>query len=84
MIQFTLYSRGYCHLCDDMQAALTLLLQDMPYQLTILDVDHDPVLLQQYDELVPVLCAQKSPDAVQQQLCHYFLDSDKVKAFCNE
>lgn len=90
MIYFTLYSRSYCHLCDDMRVALEKLLIDIPYHLTVLDVDRDPKLVELYDELVPVLFASKSAphntnsnnnDA--EQLCHYFLNPEKVKAFCN-
>jgi len=85
MIYFTLYSRSYCHLCDDMRIALEKLLGDVPYQLTLLDVDQDPDLLDLYDELVPVLFARKSSNpGVVEKLCHYFLDSKKVKEFCNE
>jgi len=95
MILFTLYSRSYCHLCDDMREALETLVQAVPHQTVVVDVDQDPALLSQYDELVPVLVARKlsAEDGVVQeseaqpagkQLCHYFLDADKVKAFCDE
>jgi len=88
MILFTLYSRSYCHLCDDMREALEKLVQHMPHQIVITDIDSDPALLKQYDELVPVLFAHKTgaPNSadVGEQLCHYFLDADKVKAFCDE
>lgn len=96
MIFFTLYSRSYCHLCDDMRDALELLVRDVPHQTVVLDVDEDPALLRLYDELVPVLFAHKSTEqdvagmgsagasAAGTQLCHYFLDVDKVKAFCDE
>jgi hypothetical protein len=43
--------------------------------------------LKLYDELTPVLFAQKSDGVTEnakQQLCHYFLDENKVKAFCDE
>ncbi|PRC92222.1 Glutaredoxin-like domain (DUF836) [Solimicrobium silvestre] len=67
-----------------MRAALEKQLIDIPYQLTILDVDQDPDLLALYDELVPVLCARLSSDVTVsgagQQLCHYFLDGEKVNA----
>ena len=88
MIFFTLYSRSYCHLCDDMKDALELLVRDAPHQIILLDVDQDPALLGLYDELVPVLFARKSSDhetvGAGRQLCHYFLDAAKVKAFCDE
>jgi hypothetical protein len=50
-----------------------------------LDVDQDTALLDLYDELVPVLFARKSTDiGLGENLCHYFLDQNKVKEFCNE
>jgi len=88
MIYFTLYSRSYCHLCEDMHQALSVLLKDVPHQVNVIDVDEDAELLNLYDELVPVLFAQRSvadgANGAGQRLCHYFLDVEKVKAFCNE
>ncbi len=87
MIHFTLYSRSYCHLCDDMRVALEKLLE-IPYQLVVIDIDQDAQLVDLYDELVPVLFAYKSQDRVQagpgKKLCHYFLDANVVKEFCND
>lgn len=88
MIHFTIYSRSYCHLCDDLREALSRLVEAVPHEIVLIDVDHDPELLALYDELVPVLFARRAGDdhvnSVGQQLCHYFLDAEKVKAFCNE
>lgn len=88
MIFFTLYSRSYCHLCDDMKIALEKLVEHIPHEIQILDVDQNPKLLILYDELVPVLSCRKlagnDRPNIEQQLCHYFLDEDKVKEFCNE
>ncbi|MDO9421375.1 MAG: glutaredoxin family protein [Herminiimonas sp.] len=80
MIHFTLYSRTYCHLCDDMLAALRGLEIVEPISITIVDVDADETLVAKYDELVPVLLASKDQQAAQ-QLCHYFLDEAVVRAF---
>ena len=86
MIIFTIYSRSYCHLCDDMRDALQAIMQNTAHRIVMVDVDQSPELLNLYDELVPVLFACKSNDTAQagQQLCHYFWDADKVKAFCDE
>ncbi len=77
--RFTLYSRSYCHLCDDLLAALKNLVGD-EISVNVIDVDLDAELVQRYDELVPVLigCRDGQPD---QQLCHYFLDENAVKSF---
>lgn len=80
MIKFTLYARLYCHLCDDMLQALESLRGLAAFEVVVLDVDKDAVLLEQYDELVPVLVGCRD-DATALQLCHYHLDIEKVTAF---
>ena len=76
---FFLYSRSYCHLCDDLLAALRKLVGD-EISVNVIDIDLDAELVQRYDELVPVLigCRDGQPE---QQLCHYFLDENAVKGF---
>jgi hypothetical protein len=78
MTHFTLYSRTYCHLCDDMLAALKAM-QDGAGQfiVDVIDVDADPALVARFDELVPVLFG----DLAAPELCHYFLDPDAVRAY---
>ncbi|MFZ6844937.1 glutaredoxin family protein [Undibacterium sp. RuTC16W] len=84
MIQFTLYSRSYCHLCDDMLEQLQAYLDSYPdcpaFAVKVLDVDADEALLALYDELVPVLIGHKVHQTAQ-QICHYFLDQTKLEAF---
>ena len=75
-MHLTLYSRSYCHLCQDMLDAL----QALPvtaFTITVLDVDADPLLLARFDELVPVLFGALD----QPELCHYFLDEPKVRQY---
>ena len=57
-MHFTLYSRSYCHLCQDMLDAL-LRLQTPQQQFTVdvIDVDDDPALVARFEELVQVLFA---------------------------
>jgi hypothetical protein len=82
VIHFTVYSRSYCHLCDDMLAALQAL--PLPANtIAVVDVDADENLLAQYDELVPVLTARRQ-DQPEQRLCHYFLDESAVRAFIGD
>ena len=70
--RFTLYSRSYCHLCEDMRVALQAFMarQGLAYSVDVVDVDADPTLVARYDELVPVLVAEPAGT----ELCHYFLD----------
>jgi thioredoxin reductase (NADPH) len=74
-IELTLMSRGYCHLCHDMEVALRPLLDEFGAKLTVIDVDADPVLEARYDELVPVLIHGET------ELCHYFLDEAKIREY---
>lgn len=71
-----LYGRNYCHLCQDMLAALEALRGEPGtprFEIEVYDVDADPALEAKYDELVPVLA-----DDQDRELCHYFLDAAKV------
>lgn len=72
----TLYSRSYCHLCDDMLTALETLRGEFDFSVDVFDVDADPELEAKYDELVPVLV-----DHAGNELCHYFLDHVKVREY---
>lgn len=80
MPRFILYSRSYCHLCDDMLAALRAMPEAAAFPIDVIDVDADEALVQAYDELVPVLVGV-GPDCVGRELCHYFLDRQAVHAF---
>lgn len=80
MPHFILYSRSYCHLCDDMLHALQAMPQASGMAVQVIDVDADDVLLRAYDERVPVLVGI-GPDGASRELCHYFLDSHAVADF---
>jgi len=77
-IKLTLISRGYCHLCHDMEVALAPLAAEFGATVNVLDVDADPVLESRYDELVPVLLHGET------ELCHYFLDESKTREYLAE
>ncbi|MRV71940.1 glutaredoxin family protein [Duganella sp. FT92W] len=75
-MHFTLYSRSYCHLCQDMLDALNALqTPQRPFTVDVIDVDADDALVARFDELVPVLFANLD----EPELCHYFLNEDAVK-----
>jgi hypothetical protein len=75
---FTLYSRSYCHLCEDMLAALQAMQPDgQRFEIEVVDVDADEALVARFDELVPVLYG----DLSQSELCHYFLDEGAVRRY---
>lgn len=78
MAQFTLYSRSYCHLCEDMLNALQALApQGQAFEVDVIDVDADPALVERFDELVPVLFGRLD----EPELCHYFLDEPAVRNY---
>jgi hypothetical protein len=77
-MKFTLYSRSYCHLCDDMLHALRALQPpDRPFEVDVIDVDAEPALVERFDELVPVLYGRLD----EPELCHYFLDPVAVEKY---
>jgi hypothetical protein len=45
------------------------------FTVAVIDIDADPALVARYDELVPVLFAGLD----QPELCHYFLDPERVR-----
>ena len=83
MIHFILYSRSYCHLCDDMLEQLRHYHTEYAFEVEVLDVDADASLTALYDELVPVLVGKKQ-EHEPKQICHYFLDHDALKAFFHD
>jgi glutaredoxin len=74
MASLTLYGRAWCHLCDDMRAALEPMLAEFGAQVDVIDIDSDPALEARYNDWVPVLVHQNV------ELCHYHLDEARVRA----
>ena len=74
----TVYSRAYCHLCDEMIAGLRALQTGARFELEIIDVDSDATLEARYGELVPVLMSAAG------ELCHYHLDAAKVNEYLSK
>jgi len=73
--RLTLYGRSYCHLCDEMLAALVPLRDEFGFAVDVVDVDADAVLEQRFGVLIPVLMHADT------ELCHYRLDAAKVRAY---
>ncbi|MGP1676367.1 MAG: glutaredoxin family protein [Giesbergeria sp.] len=73
--QLTLYGRSYCHLCDEMLAALGPLRDEFGCTIDVVDVDSDAALEQRFGTMVPVLMHADI------ELCHYHLDAPKVRAY---
>ena len=77
-VTLTVYSRAYCHLCEDMVAALEALPQRGNFAIAVVDVDSNPALEARYGERVPVLTHGT------RELCHYHLDAAAVTAYLAE
>lgn len=71
-VTLTLYSRAWCHLCEDMLAGLRELQARQPFELAVIDVDTRPELEARFGEQVPVLMHGG------RELCHYHLDHAAV------
>jgi glutaredoxin-like protein DUF836 len=71
--RLVLYGRRYCHLCEEMLAALKSL--DSRLSPEILDVDADPALEARFGENVPVLMLGEI------ELSRHRLDADRVRAY---
>ena len=50
-IELTLMSRGYCHLCHDMEAAVAPLAREFGARVESVDVDEDATLEARWDEM---------------------------------
>lgn len=64
----TLYTRAGCPLCEDMEAAVSVLLQGSGLSLARVDVDADPSLKARYGWEVPLLFHGDT------ELCRHELD----------
>jgi thioredoxin reductase (NADPH) len=71
----TLYSRNYCHLCEEMIEALRGLQGLVRFEIAIVDVDTDPELERRHGDKVPVLVHGE------RELCHYRLTPSVVTAY---
>jgi hypothetical protein len=67
-MELKVYSRNYCHLCEDMIAGLEALQARYRFELSVIDIDADPALTARYDEDVPVLAHGE------RELCRHRLD----------
>lgn len=76
--RFTLLARAYCHLCDEMLAALRplSLAHRLPVDVVDVDAEANAALEARWGEWVPVLFL--GPPAEGGALCHYRLDSEAV------
>jgi len=74
-LDFVIYMRRGCHLCEVMYERLLLLIEVTGWEaeVELVDIDQDPALRERYGELVPVL------ELNGEELCHFRLDEERVK-----
>ena len=72
--RLTLLSREYCHLCEEMLAALRQFQGRYDFDVDVVDVDRNPALEERWGDKVPVLLDGE------RELCRYHLDYEVVDA----
>ena len=75
-MKLTLLSRAYCHLCDEMEAALRPLIGATPLEVIDIDAREHAALEAKFGELVPILF-RGAPEPAN-EICHYRLDRDTL------
>ena len=77
-MRLILLSRAYCHLCDEMEAALRPLIGPTPLDVVDVDAPEHAALEARFGDAVPVLFAGEA--APERELCRYRLDAARVSA----
>jgi thioredoxin reductase (NADPH) len=80
-VRFTLLSRSYCHLCDEMLEALRPVAAGAPVDVIDVDAPEHAALEARWGDAVPVLFAGEP--APGHELCRYRLDAARVVAALN-
>ena len=78
-IEFILYYRNGCHLCEQMAAELYPLSDDWNFTLVDIDIDESPTLINYYNADVPVLAKRNGTDVSDDVIIFkHFFDHDKL------
>jgi thioredoxin reductase (NADPH) len=72
--KLTVLSREYCHLCDDLLAALRRYQGRYDFDIEVIDVDRHPALEARWGDKVPVVLDGEI------EVCRYHLDPHAVDA----
>ncbi|HEU4653451.1 MAG TPA: glutaredoxin family protein [Steroidobacteraceae bacterium] len=76
MVQWTIYHRPGCSLCDEMMADLAELLRpEEAATVQVVDISADPDLERKYGKRIPVLLADGD------FVCNYRLDAERVNRY---
>ncbi|MFB3101612.1 MAG: glutaredoxin family protein [Gammaproteobacteria bacterium] len=74
-MEFIIYSRQGCHLCDVMKDELETMCLAQKDTITVVDIDKDPDLAKHFNDLVPVLFVNDI------EICHYKLNKKRLLRF---
>lgn len=66
--QLSLYTRHGCHLCEDMEQAVSELATELNFETKIIPINNNAALEQDYGHRVPVLMMGQTV------ICEYYLD----------
>ena len=73
LVEFVLYSRPGCHLCDEMLESLADITEGHVVTIRTVDIDGDPDLKRRYGLRIPVLTLSG------EEICSARLDADRIR-----
>lgn len=71
--KLSLYTRHGCHLCEDMEQAVSELETELDFVTEIIPIDNNAALEQDFGHRVPVLTMGENV------ICEYFLDKQALR-----
>ena len=71
-VTFELYTRVGCHLCEEMELAVSTLEEKLQFKSEIININNNQQLEERYGEKVPVLAYGND------NICEYVLDEEKL------
>ena len=74
-MEFVIYSRQGCHLCDVMKDELEAMTLSKTNTIKLVDIDNDPALKKRFNDQIPVLFVNDV------EICHYKLNKKKLLRF---
>jgi predicted SprT family Zn-dependent metalloprotease len=77
ILNFVVYGREECHLCEEMILALRGLQAQNSFYFEVVDINKNPELVARYNDKIPVLISQTDNT----EICHYHLDLQAFDAY---
>jgi len=73
MLNFTLYSKADCPLCDKAKAALDEFRRECAFELEVINIESDATLLEKYRSDIPVLVSNGA------EIARHFIGLEKLR-----